>query len=134
MQKAPAGAGASARERIAVANNPGSRCAAATAARGSPPNRDPRADRPGDRRDAGARPTSRACSGALIPAGRVGMTGAAGPHNLNAIAARGMGAMRLNPYLTFDGKCEAAFRFYEQALGGKIVAMMTFADTPMATQ
>jgi PhnB protein len=42
--------------------------------------------------------------------------------------------MQLNPYLSFDGQCEAAFRFYEQALGGKIVAMMTFADTPMAQQ
>jgi PhnB protein len=40
--------------------------------------------------------------------------------------------MRLNPYLMFDGKCEAAFRFYEQALGGTIVAMMTYADTPAA--
>ena len=42
--------------------------------------------------------------------------------------------MQLNPYLSFDGQCEAAFRFYEQALGGKIVAMMTYADTPMAEQ
>jgi len=31
-------------------------------------------------------------------------------------------------------QCEAAFRFYEQALGGRIAAMMTFADTPMAEQ
>ncbi|HEX2150693.1 MAG TPA: glyoxalase/bleomycin resistance/extradiol dioxygenase family protein [Stellaceae bacterium] len=42
--------------------------------------------------------------------------------------------MQLNPYLTFDGQCEAAFRFYEQVLGGTIVAMMTFADMPMAEQ
>jgi PhnB protein len=42
--------------------------------------------------------------------------------------------MQLNPYLTFDGQCEAAFRFYEQALGGTVVAMMTYADTPMAEQ
>jgi PhnB protein len=34
----------------------------------------------------------------------------------------------LNPYLTFDGQCEAAFKFYEQCLGGKIKAMM--AGTP----
>ena len=40
--------------------------------------------------------------------------------------------MQINPYLIFDGRCEAAFRFYEQVLGGKIAAMMTFADTPMA--
>ena len=42
--------------------------------------------------------------------------------------------MQLNPYLTFDGQCETAFRFYERALGGKIVAMMTYADMPMAEQ
>src|SRR5690348_4333463 len=30
--------------------------------------------------------------------------------------------------------CEAAFRFYEQALGGRITAMMTFGDGPMAEQ
>ena len=42
--------------------------------------------------------------------------------------------MQLNPYLFFDGKCEAAFRFYEKALGGKIVAMMTYADGPDPSQ
>ena len=38
--------------------------------------------------------------------------------------------MQLNPYLTFNGQCEAAFKFYEQCLGGKIVAMLTHAGTP----
>lgn len=38
--------------------------------------------------------------------------------------------MQLNPYLFFNGDCEAAFKFYEQALGGKIEAMMTHAGTP----
>lgn len=42
--------------------------------------------------------------------------------------------MRLNPYLMFSGQCEAAFKFYEQCLGGKITAMMTYADSPMAEQ
>jgi PhnB protein len=42
--------------------------------------------------------------------------------------------MQLNAYLMFDGQCEAAFRFYEQALGGTIVAMMTFGESPMAEQ
>ena len=42
--------------------------------------------------------------------------------------------MQLNPYLNFDGQCEAAFKFYERCLGGKIVAMMTFGETPMAQQ
>ena len=38
--------------------------------------------------------------------------------------------MELNPYLTFNGQCEAAFKFYEKVLGGKIVAMMTYAEMP----
>ena len=38
--------------------------------------------------------------------------------------------MKWNPYLTFPGTCGEAFRFYERALGGKIVAMMTHADVP----
>ncbi len=38
--------------------------------------------------------------------------------------------MQLNPYLTFKGQCEAAFKFYEKCLGGKIVAMLTHAGTP----
>jgi PhnB protein len=39
--------------------------------------------------------------------------------------------MQVNPYLTFSGDCEAAFKFYEQCLGGEITAMMTHAGTPM---
>ena len=42
--------------------------------------------------------------------------------------------MQLNPYLTFDGQCEAAFKFYEKVLGGKIEAMMTYGSSPMAEQ
>ena len=42
--------------------------------------------------------------------------------------------MQWNPYLTLDGQCEAAFQFYEQCLGGKIVTMMTYGDSPMAEQ
>jgi PhnB protein len=42
--------------------------------------------------------------------------------------------MNLNTYLNFDGTCEAAFRFYEKALGGKIVAMMTYAEMPGNSQ
>jgi PhnB protein len=40
--------------------------------------------------------------------------------------------MQLSPYLNFKGQCEAAFKFYERALDGKIVAMVTYAETPMA--
>ena len=42
--------------------------------------------------------------------------------------------MRINPYLSFDGQCEAALRFYERCLGGTIVYMMTYAQSPMAAQ
>ncbi|HEY2347144.1 MAG TPA: VOC family protein [Xanthomonadaceae bacterium] len=42
--------------------------------------------------------------------------------------------MKLITYLTFDGCCAEAFRFYEQALGGTILMMSTFADSPMAAQ
>ena len=42
--------------------------------------------------------------------------------------------MQLNPYLTFNGQCAAAFKFYEQCLGGKIEAMFTHGNSPMAEQ
>jgi PhnB protein len=42
--------------------------------------------------------------------------------------------MQLNPYLTFNGKCEAAFKFYERCLGGKIEMMLTHGNSPMADQ
>jgi PhnB protein len=38
--------------------------------------------------------------------------------------------MRLNPYLMFNGQCEAAFKFYQQCLGGTIQAMLKFSDAP----
>ncbi len=38
--------------------------------------------------------------------------------------------MQLNPYLTFNGQCETAFKFYEQCLGGKIEAMFRHTGTP----
>ncbi len=38
--------------------------------------------------------------------------------------------MKASAYLSFDGDCEAAFAFYERALGGKIVAMARHAGTP----
>jgi PhnB protein len=40
--------------------------------------------------------------------------------------------MQLNPYLIFNGTCEAAFKFYAQCLGGKIEAMMPHEGTPAA--
>jgi PhnB protein len=38
--------------------------------------------------------------------------------------------MDLNTYLSFDGNCGAAFKFYEKVLGGKILMMMTYGDMP----
>jgi PhnB protein len=40
--------------------------------------------------------------------------------------------MRINAYVNFNSECEAAFRFYEQLLDGKILMMSRFEDTPMA--
>jgi PhnB protein len=42
--------------------------------------------------------------------------------------------MQMNPYLLFNGQCEAAFRFYEACLGGKIEGLMTHGDSPMTQQ
>jgi uncharacterized glyoxalase superfamily protein PhnB len=38
--------------------------------------------------------------------------------------------MELVTYLAFDGDCEAAFKHYEQVLGGKILMMMRISDMP----
>jgi len=40
---------------------------------------------------------------------------------------------QLNTYLTFDGNCAEAMRFYERTLGGKL-DLMTHAQSPMADQ
>jgi PhnB protein len=40
--------------------------------------------------------------------------------------------MQMNPYLLFDGRCEAAFKFYAKVFGGKIEAMMPHEGTPAA--
>lgn len=40
--------------------------------------------------------------------------------------------MRLNPYLSYDGRCREAFEFYARALGGKIEFMQTFGESSMA--
>jgi PhnB protein len=42
--------------------------------------------------------------------------------------------MRWNPHLTFNGQCEMAFKFYEKCLGGTIVMMLPYGDSPMADQ
>ena len=41
--------------------------------------------------------------------------------------------MQIVPYLSFNGQCEEAFRFYGKCLGGK-VEIRTFSDSPMAKE
>jgi PhnB protein len=38
------------------------------------------------------------------------------------------------PYLSFDGNCAEAMRFYERALGGKLEVLLRNADSPMGAQ
>jgi PhnB protein len=40
--------------------------------------------------------------------------------------------MKGNPYLFFNGDCAAAFKYYEQHLGGRIESLLTHAETPMS--
>jgi PhnB protein len=42
--------------------------------------------------------------------------------------------MKLNPHLSFGGQCQEAFQFYERCLGGKILTMVSYGDSPMAEQ
>jgi PhnB protein len=42
--------------------------------------------------------------------------------------------MTLEPHITFNGNCEAAFRFYEKSIGGKITTLLTWGKSPMATE
>jgi len=45
-----------------------------------------------------------------------------------------MSMMNLKPRigLSFDGQCEAAFKFYERSLNGKIELMLRWGESPMA--
>lgn len=42
--------------------------------------------------------------------------------------------MKLNPYLSFNGNCAEAIKFYERVLGGKITFSQTWGESPMASQ
>ena len=41
--------------------------------------------------------------------------------------------MRMTTYLNFTGQCEAAFKLYEQVLGGQPGPMFRYAGSPMAS-
>jgi PhnB protein len=38
--------------------------------------------------------------------------------------------MRVEPYLSFEGRCEEALEFYRSALGAQIMMMMRFSEAP----
>jgi PhnB protein len=40
--------------------------------------------------------------------------------------------MQITPYMSFDGQCEAAFKFYERLLNGKVTFQMTWGEMPGA--
>ena len=42
--------------------------------------------------------------------------------------------MQVNPYLSFNGQCEAAFKLYERVLGGQLGNTFRYAGTPLADQ
>jgi PhnB protein len=42
--------------------------------------------------------------------------------------------MQINPYLSFKGDCEAAFKFYEQCLGATLGAIFRYGGTPLAAE
>lgn len=42
--------------------------------------------------------------------------------------------MRVSPHLCFNGSCRAAFAAYQRILGGQILTMLTYGETPMATR
>jgi PhnB protein len=41
--------------------------------------------------------------------------------------------MQINPYLFYDSNCEAAFKYYEKVLGGKIEMMLRNEEAPEST-
>lgn len=42
--------------------------------------------------------------------------------------------MRINPYLSFDGRCREAFQFYATTFRGKIAMIMSRGESPIADQ
>ena len=40
--------------------------------------------------------------------------------------------MQIRIHLMFDGRCEAAFRFYQRVLGGELATLMTYGESPLA--
>ncbi|MCE4554529.1 VOC family protein [Roseateles cellulosilyticus] len=38
--------------------------------------------------------------------------------------------MKIEPYLFFDGRCDEAIEFYQQALGARVEFLMRYAESP----
>lgn len=38
--------------------------------------------------------------------------------------------MKVEPYLSFNGRCEEAIEFYKQAVGAEVLMMMRFSESP----
>ena len=38
--------------------------------------------------------------------------------------------MNVEPYLSFEGRCEEALNFYRKAMGAQVVSMMRFKESP----
>lgn len=43
-------------------------------------------------------------------------------------------AMKISVHLSFRGECEVAFLFYAKCLGGSVVTMLTYGQSPLASQ
>jgi PhnB protein len=41
--------------------------------------------------------------------------------------------MQVQPYLSFEGRCEEAIEFYKKALGAKVEMLMRFQDAPQGS-
>ena len=41
--------------------------------------------------------------------------------------------MQVQPYLSFEGRCEEAIEFYKKALGAKVEMLMRFKDAPQGS-
>ena len=42
--------------------------------------------------------------------------------------------MKIDAYISFEGRCEEAINFYRQALGAEVVMLMRFKDAPPEAQ
>jgi PhnB protein len=54
-----------------------------------------------------------------------------GPINIQASSWFKGDKVQLYPNLTFNGQCEAAFKFYKECLHGRTAFMMTYENAPM---